>query len=398
MFGFTISNAIIFGEYTLYALGFDNVEKETAKHVGLLFVVSMCVLNGISPHWGVKAQNVVGAIKLGLLFLMAFSGIWVLLFPSSMTHVENQLHWSDFFVVKREITVGSLGSALLKAIFSFDGWQTAQIVTNEIKDPVRTMNFAAPLALALINVCYFCINLSYLAVIPDKDLSKLQEMVGNILMERIFGPIIGRRLLTLIVAISAAGNIMTVLYHISRMNQDVFREGFLPFSHFFASNKPFGSPMRCLVFPLVISAVFLLVPTPSNVYNWVVNLEGYPSQLFVGLTCFGIILLRRRNQGKQPEFKARLIHIIFVTAFDAFVCISALNPRSMSKEYAGFPNYAYVALSILFGSFLYWLVLFKILPRLGHYKLEKYTIELSDGLTMKKWAKIRNAGMASADV
>jgi len=389
MFGFTISNAIIFGEYTLYALGFVNAGKETAKHVGLLFVALMCVVNGISPHLGVKTQNVVGALKLALLFLMALSGIWVLVFPSSMTHVTNQLHWSDFFAVKREITVGSLGSALLKAVFSFDGWQTAQIVANEIKDPVKTMNFAAPLALALINGCYFCINLSYLAVIPDEDLSKLQEMVGSILMERIFGPIIGKRLLTLTVAISAAGNIMTVLYHISRMNQEIFREGFLPFSRFFASNKPFGSPMRCLVFPLVISGVFLLVPTPSNVYNWVVNLEGYPSQLFVGLTCFGIIILRRRNLGKEPAFKARLIHIVFVTVFDAFVCISALNPHSMSKEYEGFPNYAYVALSILFAGFLYWLVMFKILPRLGHYKLEKATIRLSDGLTMKKWEKIR---------
>ncbi|VEU24424.1 DEKNAAC105590 [Brettanomyces naardenensis] len=387
LFGFVITNAIIFGEYTLYALGFDDVSSQAPKQIGMLFVLCTCVVNGVSAHLGVKIQNFVGVIKLVLLFLMALSGIWVLLFPVSITHIENNLHLSEFFTIKREVTVGSFSSALLKGIFSFGGWQTAQVVANEIQDPVKTMNIAAPLALSIINVCYFFINLSYLVVIPDGDLDKLQEMVGSILMEKLFGYTIGRQLLTLTVAISAAGNIMTVLYHISRMNQEIFREGFLPFSRFFASNHPFGSPMRCLIFPVAISSIFLLIHTPDNVYNYVIDLDGYPLQMFVGLTCFGIFVLRRRRPNLKPSFRANSIHVVFVSVFSLFMFIGPLNPFSKSTEFTGFPNYAYVALIVLFSCFLYWLVLFRILPTIGGYEMEQATITLSDGLTMKKWCK-----------
>lgn len=388
LFGFAISNSIIFGEYTLYALGVDDAESESAKHIGLLFVVIMCVVNGVSPHFGVRTQNVVGLIKLILLFIMALSGIWVLFAPQSVTGIKNNLHFHDFFTPRNKVTIGSFASALLKAVFSFDGWQTAHIVTNEIKDPIKTMNFAAPFALTIINICYFFINLSYLIVIPSDEFEKAHEMVGSMLMEKLFGYKIGRQLLTSTVAISAAGNIMTVLYHVSRMNQEIFREGFLPGSRFFASNHPFGAPMRCLIFPLFLSSAFLLAPTPKNVYSWVVNLEGFPSQLFVGLTCFGIFILRYRSKDdSETIYRTSLVHVAFVTLFALFVVIGSLLSFSNGKESTGLPNYAYCAMFMLFCCFLYWAFKFQILPRIGHYKLTPVKVRLSDGLTIKKWKK-----------
>ncbi|QPG76132.1 hypothetical protein FOA43_003518 [Brettanomyces nanus] len=392
LFGFVITNAIIFGEYTLYAFGYEDMGSQSPKHLGLLFVVFMCVVNGTSAHLAVKLQNIVGVLKLSMLFLMALSGLWVLLLPHSITHIDNNVHFSDIFAIKREVTLGSFSSALLKGIFSLGGWQTAHVVTNEIQNPVKTMNFAAPLALTIINVCYFFINLSYLVVIPDGDLNDLQEMVGSVLMEKLFGYTLGRQILTSTVAVSAAGNIMVVLYHISRMNQEIFREGFLPFSRFFASNQPFGSPMRCLLFPLVISAVFLLISTPDNVYNYVIDLEGYSLQIFVGLVCFGIFVIHHRRPGFQPKFKANPVHVIFVTLFSLFMFIAPLNPFSKSTEFKGFPNYAYVALGVIVVCCVYWLVMFKVLPAVGHYQLEQETVLLSDGLTMKKWSKVGDYG------
>lgn len=386
IFGFVITNAIIFGKYLLYAFGVTDFSNQTAKNVGFAFVVATCVVTGLSSKLAMASQNVIGVIKLALLGLMALSGLMVLILPESVTHITNNLHLSSFFVAKRPVTLESFVSALLKGFFSFGGWQTVHVVTNEIENPVETMNYAAPLAIGILNVAYFLINLSYLIVIPDKELTGLQEMVGGILFEKIFGYQVGSHILSASVAISAAGNIIVSLYHISRMNQEIFRDGFLPFSKYFSSNEPFGTPMRCLIFPLVLSAIFMLLPTPENVYNYVVVLEGYPVQLFIGLTCFGIFILRRRNGG-QSAFKARTMDIIFVTIFSVLTLVGPLNPFSKSKEFVGFPNYAYLSVFILFLAWLYWYMMFRVLPHFGHYDLKKARVILSDGLTITEWEK-----------
>ncbi|GMF01363.1 unnamed protein product [Ambrosiozyma monospora] len=158
-------------------------------------------------------------------------------------------------------------------------------------------------------------------------------MVGSLLFEKIFGDVIGRRLLTFSVAISAGGNIITVLYHVSRVDQEIFREGFLPFSKFFASNYPFGTPLRALFFPLAISVFFLVLKTPSDVYDYIINLEGYPQNLFVGLSCFGIFILRRRNEiDVDSGIRASYFHVIFMTLFCLFLTIAPLNPFSENEK------------------------------------------------------------------
>ncbi|KAH3670505.1 hypothetical protein OGAPHI_001020 [Ogataea philodendri] len=385
-FGFTITNAIIFGEYTLYSLGWDDVNGMAPKYIGCVYVVLCCVVVGVSTNAGVRVSNITGALKLVLLAIMSLTGVYVLVLPTSVTGVTSNLHWHDFFKQKREITLASFISAILKATFSFGGWHTAHIVTNEIKDPVRTLAIAGPLALLIVNVSYFFLNLSYLIVIPDSELASSGEMVGSLLYEKLFGYTIGRQCLTMTVAVSSAGNIFTVMFHLSRMNQEIFREGFLPFSRFFASNWPFGAPLRALVFPLVISCFFLLIPTPDNVYDYIINLESYPLELFLGLTVAGIFVLKRRIPDYQYPNRLLVVHAVVTLALAVFLVVAPLNPFKPS-EFVGFPNYAYTAVSILLLCVLYWAYTFVWAPHWGHYTLYPVQDTLSDGLVVKRWEK-----------
>ncbi|KAG7887853.1 hypothetical protein KL936_003871 [Ogataea polymorpha] len=385
-FGFTITNAIIFGEYTLYALGWDKVDGMAPKYVGCAYVVLVSVVIGFSTNLGVRMSNFTGALKLVLLAIMSLTGFYVLLLPSSITGVSNNLRWDGFFAVKRSFSSSSFISALLKAIFSFGGWHTAHIVTNEIKDPVRTLSIAGPLALLIVNLSYLLVNLSYLVVIPDAELDGSGEMVGSLLYEKLFGYTFGRQCLTMTVAISSAGNILTVMFHISRMNQEIFREGFLPFSRFFASNWPFGAPLRALLFPLVISCFFLLIPTPDNVYDYIVNLESYPLQLFVGLTVAGIFVLKYRVPGYHTSNRLLVVHASAIIALSLFLFVAPLNPFRQA-DFKGFPNYAYTSLSILLLCILYWAHIFVWAPKWGGYTLHPVQDTLSDGLVVKQWEK-----------
>jgi amino acid transporter len=52
------------------------------------------------------------------------------------------------------------------------------------------------------------------------------------------------RALSVFVALSAFGNVLSVIFSQGRIVQELGREGILPWSGFFASNKPFEMTLR----------------------------------------------------------------------------------------------------------------------------------------------------------
>lgn len=397
VFGSIIANVMIFGEYLLYALGYPDGEIMDTwyKPVGFVFLTIVCLMLIVSTKFVVKLQTVTGILKVILLCAVSLMGISVLILPSSVTKIPNNLHGDDFFKIKTQVTLASFTSAILKGIFSLNGWHTIHNVLGEIKDPVNTMRIAAPLAILLINLCYFLINLTYLIVIPSDELLEIDEMVGLVLFEKFFGDSFGKIVLSSLIAFSVGGNIVTVLYHISRMNQEIFREGFLPLSKTFASNWPLGSPSFALLVPFFITSIFLVIPTDSNVFNYTINLESYPTQIFFGMACFGILLLRKRSPHIIPGIKASYLDIGFMIIFSLFMFMGPLF-KTDNKEFDGLPNYAYSSLFILLLCVAYWAMMFKILPRIFKYSLVKETHTLRDGMTVSKWRHISESDIGGS--
>lgn len=393
IFGSIIANVIIFGEYFLYAVGIDDgpVMESYSKPIGFAFLFLTILLLLCSTKFVIKVQTVTGFLKIILLLCVSLMGLSVLILPSSITKIDNNLHLKDFFNVKTNVTIASFTSAILKGIFSFNGWHTTHNVLGEIKDPINTMKIAAPLSILLINICYLLINLTYLIVIPSDELLEINEMVGLVLFEKFFGNSFGKIILSSLIAFSVGGNIITVLYHISRMNQEIFREGFMPFSKFFASNYPFNSPLTSMLIPFFITSIFLIIPSNSNIFNYAINLESYPTQIFFGLACFGILILRKRNPENDHHIKASYLDISFMILFSIFMFLGPLIQSSKDSDSdSSLPNYAITSLLILFLCMLYWLFMFKLLPWFFNYSLKQETITLHDGMTVHQWEKSPN--------
>jgi hypothetical protein len=53
--------------------------------------------------------------------------------------------------------------------------------------------------------------------------------------------------------------------------QEIGREGILPFSRLWASNKPFNTPFMGLFEHWVVSVVIMLAPPPGDAYNFIVK-------------------------------------------------------------------------------------------------------------------------------
>lgn len=89
-------------------------------------------------------------------------------------------------------------------------------VMNEVKNPVRTLKSVGTTALATACALYLLINVAYLSVVPLDEIKSSGELIAALFFERLFGPRLGRTILPLAVALSAAGNVMVVSFSMVR--------------------------------------------------------------------------------------------------------------------------------------------------------------------------------------
>lgn len=100
--------------------------------------------------------------------------------------------------------------------------------------------------------------------------------------------------LSVFVALSALGNVLSVLFSLGRstsllsysfsslveglhmsaphlVNQELGRRGIIPFPRFFASSKPFNSPSAGLALQWLMCIIVIVAPPPGDAFNFVLN-------------------------------------------------------------------------------------------------------------------------------
>lgn len=211
--GFTASNCIIFSQYVLFALGIDDASDALRKGLAVGLLVAITIIHGCFPRTGIRLQNFLGWIKIGIVIFMIFSGLYVLVFrPDTGTAVvRNQLSW-DRLWQDSVWNWGTISTAFFKVTYSFAGLDNVSNVLNEVKNPVRTLKSVTAAALITASGLYFLINVAYFLVVPLEEIKQSGELVAALFFERIFGQNFGRIALPLAVALSAVGNVLVVSF------------------------------------------------------------------------------------------------------------------------------------------------------------------------------------------
>lgn len=214
LLGFTASNCIVFGRYTVYALGYDATEfTQKALAVGLLTLIT--AVHGLHVRTGIAIQNALGWVKVFLVLFMILCGLHVLIFPPADTERPSPgaatFKW-DALWQDSNWSWGVVSTALFKVLYSYSGLANVNNVLNEVKDPVRTLKSVGPAALITVCIFYLLVNVSYFLVIPLSEIKSSGELVAALFFERVFGDGLGASLLPLSIAVSAAGNVMVVTF------------------------------------------------------------------------------------------------------------------------------------------------------------------------------------------
>lgn len=197
-------------------------ERETSqlegKLLGLGLLTVIVIIHSCFYKTGILIQNVLGWVKIALAVFMVFTSLFVVLFRRNVgtelimpSKVNSNYLWDGSVW-----NWGVISTAMFKVSYSYSGLSNVNNVLNEVKNPVKTLKSAATTALITSCVLYLLVNIAYFLVVPIEDIKHSGELVAALFFERVFGDRVGKVLLPLAIATSAAGNVMVVTFsHVS---------------------------------------------------------------------------------------------------------------------------------------------------------------------------------------
>ncbi|KAG6335343.1 hypothetical protein ID866_3754 [Astraeus odoratus] len=337
--------SIAFGEYSLHAVGSELTAANVRVVAGLCIIVCL-VVHGIFPTFGIKLQDMLGAFKLAILLLISVCGLFSLIgMPGfSVGEQYDQPHnftWTAFWEGSNTST-SAFVNGIYVVIWSYIGYSNANYALSEVQDPVRTIKRAAPLAMILVTAIYILVNVAYYAVVSKADILDSSTIAAALFFRNLFGPAT-EQILSALIALSIFGNILAVLFAQGRVNQELGREGILPWSHILASNEPFNAPLYGLLIQSLVSFITAVLTPAGDAYAFIVNYTSYPISLFNLLISGGLLLLYTRAYKPynwDPPFRAPSYAVVFFFLSNVFLVVVPVIPPAPGYEvYRHLPYY-----------------------------------------------------------
>ncbi len=138
---------ITFAKYFLELTGWAVSEKLVA----VATIAALTVVNCLGVKAGSRVQSVLMLLKIGAIVMLVAAGLFLVREPYPVTHpVLDRAPSLELLT--------ALGAAMVPVLFAFGGWQTANFIATEIKEPRRNLSRALVLGVAGVIVLYFGVN------------------------------------------------------------------------------------------------------------------------------------------------------------------------------------------------------------------------------------------------
>ncbi|KAL6872171.1 amino acid/polyamine transporter I [Trichoderma novae-zelandiae] len=386
--GFTASGCIVFASNILVAAN-KTVTEWAERGIAIGVIISVTLIHTFIPKVGVHGMNFFTILKLILLIFIVVTG-WVVLGGGVSRVPDPHASFHNAFAGSAK-SGNPYATALFKVLNSYAGWSNAMYVLNEVKNPVRTIKIAGPLGLSTCGILYILANVAYFSAATPAEIAASGTTVASFFMKKVFGTA-AQRALSVLVALSAYGNVLTVTFAQSRVNQELAKEGVIPFPRFWASSWPFGSPSAGLILHFIPSFIVIVAIPFGDAYNFILDVEGYPGAVMNFLVVAGLFYLRWTEPKAPRPFKVWLPIAAFFMIGQAFQLVAPFLKPPGGKGDTSLPYwlYAIVGISILAASVVYWAVWWVAAPKLGGYKLDPRNEPLTDGTNVIVYHRVPN--------
>ncbi|KAJ5547925.1 hypothetical protein N7513_005159 [Penicillium frequentans] len=392
LFSFSSSNAIVLAEY-LFALGGSTPTSMQEKGVAVAAYTVAVLVVIFHTKGSLMLSNIIGAIKLVTLIFIGITGLVVL---GGNTSVKNPtLNFKNAFSGSSEATVYGATNALIDIVFSYSGYTNAFNVVNEVKNPIKTLRWSTPLSLAVTATLYILANIAYFSVATKEEIIASDQVVASIFFEKVFGTGGAASALNFLICLSAFGNLISVLIGQSRVLRECGRQGVLPWTNFWTSTKPFGTPLGPYVLKWALTIVMILAPPAGDAFNFIVDLSIYPSNIFLFILTIGLLITRQRRKRlnlEPAEFRCWDVAVGFSLLSNVFMLAMPWYPPSTGADGGDvsfwYATYCVTGLAIIGACVVYYYIWVWLLPKWRKYELRQTIIHGENGITAHRLVKV----------
>ncbi|XP_062324962.1 b(0,+)-type amino acid transporter 1 isoform X1 [Osmerus eperlanus] len=344
--------SLSFAQYTVAPFYPDCPPPQlVVKCVAASVIILLATVNCLNVRFSMSIQVFFMVTKVLALAVIVVGGA-VVLISGGQTESFN-----DSFE-NTNVGINPIGIAFYQGLWSYDGWNNLNYVTEELKRPEVNLPRAVMIAIPMVTILYLLVNVSYLAVLTPQEVMTSPAVAvtwGN----KVLGS--WGWVMSVAAALSAFGSLNGTFFSGGRVCFVAAREGHMPGILAMAHVQRL-TPSPALIFTTAISLVVLI---PGD-FQSIVNYFSFTAWFFYGITLSGLIYLKIKKPELPRPYKVPIVLPILVLIAAVFLVLAPIidNPQI---------EYLYVALFIFSGIVVYVpFIHYKFCPGL----LEKLTMFL----------------------
>jgi APA family basic amino acid/polyamine antiporter len=282
---------ITFAEYTLRLLDRPDASVRTLAVLGIVVVAAVNYM-GVKP--GSRVLNAFVILKLIPLALLIGAG---LLLPAFGAEVgidpalappgpAGGLAPTDASG-RPPMLLFAFGAALIPVMFSYGGWQNANYLAEEMKNPIRDMPVGLLVGTAVVVLVYGSVNYVYLETLGHAGLAGTLTPASDA-ARALFGAT-GDFLITLGIAVSTFGFLNLTMLAPTRVYYAMARDGVFP-ERVARLHPRFDTPSTAIVLQTAWAVALVLTGTYAQLVDYVVSADW----IFFGMAGASLFVFRRK--------------------------------------------------------------------------------------------------------
>jgi APA family basic amino acid/polyamine antiporter len=292
----------------------------------------LAAVNCVGVRTGNGLQAWLGALKVLVIFALIAGGLFYAPDAMKVSHV-----------LPSHDTFKAFGAAMIPVVFSYGGWQTANYVAGEIRDPARNLSRALLAGVVLVIALYLLVNIACLRALGPSHLGATLTPVSDVL-QIVTGPV-GARLAACAIALSAFAFLSQAMLTGPRVYFAMARDGL-----FFRSLAKVGEASHVPAAAIALQAAWAYVLVLSGRYDQILSYVIAMNFLFFGLSASCLFVFRRREAGVR-HMHASVLHP-WSTALFIAACVAIVGFSFWAYPLDSLVGYGIMALGI--PPYLFW--------------------------------------------
>ncbi len=276
---------VTFARYFLDLTGW----KSSTTTVVIVTLAVLTIVNCLGVKIGSRVQSLLMVAKIGAIAVLVGAGFW-------FVHGSKEAFTP---VLDRPVSADlatAFGAAMVPVLFAYGGWQTANFVAGEIKEPRRNLSRALLIGVAGVIALYVLVNVVCLRALGPSGLAGTMVPATDVM--RVALGERGAKFIALGIAVSTAGFLAQSILTAPRVYFAMAEDRL-----FFRSVARVSERTRVPVVAIVLQSAWTLVIALSGRYDQILNYVVSMDFLFFGLTATCIFVFRRREQGAERPTK-----------------------------------------------------------------------------------------------